>query len=51
LHIQIDSWWYYRGIGDGVKNWTAMADVFPDGIATSFSNKTEWMLVAHNRYW
>jgi len=50
LHIQVDSWWYYKGIGGRVKNWTAMADVFPDGMA-SLSKKTGWMFVAHNRYW
>jgi hypothetical protein len=22
-----DSWWYFKGIGDGVKNWTAMPNM------------------------
>lgn len=30
-YLQYDSWWYYKGIGDGVKNWTAMPSVFPNG--------------------
>ena len=31
-YLQYDSWWYYKGIHDGVKNWTAMPSVFPNGM-------------------
>lgn len=49
-HWLMDSWWYYKGTGGGVKNWTAKTSIFPDGIATVF-NATKWPIVAHNRYW
>ena len=49
-YMQLDSWWYFKGIGDGVKNWTADPKVFPNGIQ-SVINKTGWPVVAHNRYW
>lgn len=48
-YLQLDSWWYYKGEGDGVKNWTAMTDIFPRGIRY-VSNSTQWPIVAHNRY-
>eukprot|EP00516_Mucochytrium_quahogii_P002198 CAMPEP_0203752530 /NCGR_PEP_ID=MMETSP0098-20131031/6439_1 /ASSEMBLY_ACC=CAM_ASM_000208 /TAXON_ID=96639 /ORGANISM=" , Strain NY0313808BC1" /LENGTH=749 /DNA_ID=CAMNT_0050642739 /DNA_START=515 /DNA_END=2764 /DNA_ORIENTATION=- len=46
----MDSWWYYKGKGGGVKNWTAMPKVFPNGIV-GVLNYTKWDIVAHNRYW
>jgi hypothetical protein len=50
-YLQIDSWWYYKGIGGGVSNWTARSDIFPNGLP-AFHRKTENIpLVAHNRYW
>ena len=49
-YLQLDSWWYYKGVGNGVKNWTAMADVFPHGI-DYVVEKTGWPIVAHNRFW
>jgi len=49
-HWLMDSWWYYKGDGNGVKNWTAMGSIFPDG-ADSVYNETQWPVVAHNRYW
>ena len=30
--MQYDSWWYYKGIGEGVKTWVSRPDVFPDGF-------------------
>ena len=49
--MQLDSWWYYKGHNDtGVKNWTAMPDIFPNGIE-ALVNKTGWRVVAHNRWW
>ena len=49
-YVQLDSWWYYKGAVGGIKNWTAMPSVFPHGI-WYLSNKTDWPIVAHNRYW
>ena len=46
----MDSWWYFKGDGDGVKNWTAMPSIFPHGIDFVY-DATEWPIVAHNRYW
>ena len=28
----LDSWWYEKGKGGGVKNWTAQPSIFPDGM-------------------
>ena len=47
---QIDSWWYFKGPDDGVKNWTAMPSVFPNGIE-AVVKKTGWPIEAHNRWW
>ncbi|KAJ1458189.1 hypothetical protein M885DRAFT_95114 [Pelagophyceae sp. CCMP2097] len=49
-HALLDSWWYYRGLNDGVTNWTARADVFPSGLR-NLHEKTGWPIVAHNRFW
>ncbi|XP_062503496.1 uncharacterized protein LOC134180364 [Corticium candelabrum] len=49
-YLQIDSWWYFKGNANGVKNWTAMPDVFPRGIEY-LHNMTSWPIFAHNRYW
>jgi hypothetical protein len=46
----LDSWWYTEGKGGGVKNWTAKAKVFPDGIS-GLRDKTGWEFQLHNRYW
>lgn len=45
-----DSWWYYKGLKDGVKNWTAMGSIFPHGLDYVY-NKTGWPVVGHNRMW
>ena len=34
----------------GVKSWTALKDVFPNGLENLYS-KTGLKVVAHNRYW
>lgn len=49
-YLQIDSWWYYKGSGDGVKQWTARPDIFPNGIE-AVQKYTRWPISAHNRYW
>ncbi|XP_052789947.1 uncharacterized protein LOC128224213 isoform X2 [Mya arenaria] len=49
-YVQYDSWWYYKGVDDGVKTWVSRPDVFPDG----FLNVSRMMglpAAAHNRYW
>ena len=33
---QYDSWWYYKGVGSGVKTWTSRPDIFPDGFEYVF---------------
>ncbi|XP_069938089.1 uncharacterized protein [Cherax quadricarinatus] len=47
--LQLDSWWYYKGVGNGVKNWTEMPEVFPDGIV-KLHEITGLPIIAHNRY-
>ena len=47
-YLQIDSWWYFKGDAGGVKNWTAMPSIFPNGIE-AVVEKTGWPIVAHNR--
>lgn len=37
----LDSWWYQKGEGGGVKNWTAQPNIFPDG-AKYLADKTGW---------
>eukprot|EP00054_Salpingoeca_dolichothecata_P012674 m.70327 g.70327 ORF g.70327 m.70327 type:complete len:763 (+) comp20068_c0_seq1:336-2624(+) len=48
--ILLDSWWYYKGVGDGVKEWIAMGNIFPHGL-DYFYNQTGWLIQGHNRYW
>jgi hypothetical protein len=50
-YLQIDSWWYYKGIGGGVTQWTSMPDVFPDGLPALDRKLESIPIVAHNRYW
>ena len=50
-YIQLDSWWYYKGAGDGVKEWRARPDVFPDGLAALHRRLPNTPFAAHNRYW
>jgi len=49
-YVLLDSWFYYRGSNDGVKEWDAMPDVFPDGVQ-GVHESTGWFVQAHNRYW
>jgi hypothetical protein len=50
-YIQLDSWWYHKGIGGGVAQYTALPDVFPDGLQTLHRRLENIPLAAHNRYW
>ncbi len=49
-YYQLDSWWYYKGIKDGVKTWEARPDIFPNGLE-KLSHALDAPFVAHNRYW
>lgn len=52
-YVLLDSWWYYKGIGGGVANWTARPDVFEGGAAgvRELVELSNWKITAHNRYW
>ncbi|CAF1064276.1 unnamed protein product [Adineta steineri] len=50
-YIQLDSWWYYKSLADGVSEWTARPDIFPDGLEGLNKKLTNLPLAAHNRYW
>jgi hypothetical protein len=50
-YLQIDSWWYYKGIGGGVSEWVSRPDVFPDGLPAVDRKLENIPIVAHNRYW
>ncbi|CAF3984657.1 unnamed protein product [Rotaria sordida] len=50
-YIQLDSWWYYKGLKDGVSQWTARPDIFPDGLEIVHRRLENLPLAAHNRYW
>ena len=50
-YLELDSWWYYKGLRDGVSEWRARPDVFPDGLATFHRRVNNTPLAAHNRYW
>ena len=45
-----DSWWYFKGLKNGVKNWTAMPSIFPDGLEYVYDH-TGWLVQGHNRFW
>lgn len=47
---QYDSWWYYKGVGSGVKTWVSRPDIFPHGFQYVHS-KIGLPASAHNRYW
>ncbi|CAF5229476.1 unnamed protein product, partial [Rotaria magnacalcarata] len=45
------SWWYYKGLGYGVKQWIARPDIFPSELEGLNEELNNFPLVAHNRYW
>lgn len=49
-YIQYDSWFYYKGSQNGVKEWISMPSIFPNGMQYVW-NKTGLTVVAHNRWW
>lgn len=50
-YMQLDSWWYYKGMDDGVSEWVARPDIFPDGLEAVHRRLGNIPLAAHNRYW
>ncbi|CAF3564069.1 unnamed protein product [Rotaria socialis] len=50
-YIQLDSWWYFKGIGNGVTEWTSRSDIFPDGLIALHRRLENIPLAAHNRFW
>jgi len=49
-YYQLDSWWYYKGLNNGVKEWDARPDIFPSGMAGLYQEMKR-PFVLHNRYW
>lgn len=50
-YIQLDSWWYYKGLKGGASEWESRPDVFPDGLPFLYRQLENTPLAAHNRYW
>ncbi|CAF1238587.1 unnamed protein product [Adineta ricciae] len=50
-YLELDSWWYYKGQGDGTSQWTARPNIFPDGLVNLHRRLENIPLAAHNRYW
>ncbi|CAF1203745.1 unnamed protein product [Rotaria sordida] len=50
-YIQLDSWWYYKGLKGGVSQWKSRPDIFPDGLPSLYHQMDNISLAAHNRYW
>ena len=46
----LDSWWYEKGSGDGVRNWSCTAQAFPQGCR-GLSEELDWKFMLHNREW
>ena len=49
--VQMDSWWYVKGMKGGVSSWTALPDVFPDGLVELNRRLNNVPMAAHNRWW
>ena len=50
-YLQFDSWWYYKASKNGIKEWRARPDVFPDGLPALHRLLSNIPLGAHNRWW
>jgi hypothetical protein len=46
----LDSWWYEKGSGDGVRNWSCTAQAFPRGCQ-GLAEELDWRFMLHNREW
>ncbi|KAH3763165.1 6 carbohydrate binding protein [Pelomyxa schiedti] len=49
-YYQLDSWWYYKGVNNGVKLWEPRSDIFPNGMQYLDSEMGNPPYVLHNRY-
>nr|KAG5703063.1 hypothetical protein BaRGS_016224 [Batillaria attramentaria] len=49
-YVEVDTWWYEKGVGGFAKTWKAPADVFPDGIG-GLADKIKWPIVAAGGQW
>lgn len=49
-HVLLDSWWYIKGAGNGVKEWSPDNNTFPNGV-DELRKRTGWRITAHNRMW
>eukprot|EP01117_Protostelium_nocturnum_P005067 TRINITY_DN1833_c0_g1_i1.p1 TRINITY_DN1833_c0_g1~~TRINITY_DN1833_c0_g1_i1.p1 ORF type:complete len:782 (+),score=207.18 TRINITY_DN1833_c0_g1_i1:2854-5199(+) len=49
--FQLDSWWYFKGKGDGVKEWAPRPDIFPNGLVKLQEEVLKMPLTLHNRWW
>jgi len=49
-YIQLDSWWYFKGIGDGITQYTAMSDVFPNGLSALHRKVENIPFAGHDSY-
>ncbi|CAF1685380.1 unnamed protein product, partial [Adineta ricciae] len=50
-YIQLDSWWYYKGLANGVYQWISRSEIFPDGLEGLNEKLNNFPLAGHNRYW
>lgn len=49
-HLEIDSWWYPKDFFLAVEEWSALENIFPNGL-DFLQNRIGLPIVAHNRYW
>ncbi|XP_046568427.1 uncharacterized protein LOC124276821 [Haliotis rubra] len=49
-YVELDTWWFTKGQGGGVKEWTAPADIFPNGIEY-VHRSLNVPIVAKNNFW
>ncbi|KAJ1448676.1 hypothetical protein M885DRAFT_573945 [Pelagophyceae sp. CCMP2097] len=46
----LDSWWYAKGSGGGIKDWNCTKEALPSGCAT-LSARTGWKFQLHSKTW
>ncbi|XP_046368556.2 uncharacterized protein LOC124143575 isoform X1 [Haliotis rufescens] len=49
-YVELDTWWFTKGQGGGVKEWTAPTDIFPKGIEYVYRSLNV-PIVAKNNFW
>jgi hypothetical protein len=49
-YFQFDSWFYFKGQNEGVKEWNSMPNIFPYGMK-NISDEIGFPVSLHNRYW